>query len=73
MLLARTCAGDEQATARRSPLLCDELRRIAPSVREVAPVLQQALTTARENGALVRAWLARLLRPAGATGSLPTI
>ncbi len=35
------------------------------SVREVAPVLQQSLTTAKENWALARAWLSRLLRPEG--------
>ena len=35
------------------------------SVREVAPVLGQSLTTAKENWALARAWLGRLLRPDG--------
>ena len=43
------------------------------SVREVAPVMGQSLTTAKENWALARAWLARLLRPAGTTGSPPTL
>lgn len=33
------------------------------SVREVAPVLEVSLSTAKENWALARAWLSRLLRP----------
>lgn len=46
-----------------------ELRLFAGlSVREVAPVLEMSLSTAKENWALARAWLSRLLRPeAGGT------